>query len=49
MDTIFVNSKNNRTSEHHVLVLILADKLDLKRVKRVLHDQILVFTIHGKT
>ena len=31
MDTIFINSKNGRTSEYHVLVLKLADKLDLRR------------------
>ena len=31
MDTIFINSENSRTSEHHVLVLKLTDKLDLRR------------------
>ena len=31
MDTIFMNSKNSRTSEYHVLVLKLVDKLDLRR------------------
>ena len=31
MDTIFMNSENSRTSEYHVLVLRLADKLDLRR------------------
>ena len=31
MDTIFMNSENSKTSEHNVLVLKLADKLDLKR------------------
>ena len=31
MDTIFMNSENSRNSEHHVLVLNLTDKLDLKR------------------
>ena len=30
MDTIFMNSENSRTSEHHVLVLKLPDKLDLR-------------------
>ena len=30
MDTIFMNSENSRTSEYHVLVLKLSDKLDLK-------------------
>ena len=31
MDTIFVNSENSGASEYHVLVLKLADKLDLRR------------------
>ena len=31
MDTIFINSENRRTSEYHVLVLNLNDKLDLRR------------------
>ena len=31
MDKVFMNSKNSKTSEHHVLVLKLADKLDLRR------------------
>ena len=31
MDTIFMNSENSKTSEYHVLVLNLTDKLDLKR------------------
>ena len=31
MDTSFMNSENSRTSEHHVLVLKLTDKLDLRR------------------
>ena len=30
MDTIFMNSENSRTSEHLVLLLTLADKLDLR-------------------
>ena len=34
MDTIFMNSKNSKTSEYHVLVLKLADKLDLKRSQK---------------
>ena len=50
MDTIFINSENSRTSEYHVLVLKLTDKLDLRRFKKkVLLYQILVFTMHGKT
>ena len=31
MDAIFMNSENSRTSEYHVLVLKLADKLALRR------------------
>ena len=31
MDPIFINSENSRTSEYHVLVLKLSDKLDLRR------------------
>ena len=31
MDTIFVDSENSRTSEYHVLVLKLTNKLDLRR------------------
>ena len=31
MDTIFMNSENSKTSEHHVLVLKLTDTLDLRR------------------
>ena len=31
MDTIFMNSENSKTSEYHVLVLKLNDKLDLIR------------------
>ena len=31
MDTIFMNSENSKTSEYHVLVLKLTDKLELRR------------------
>ena len=31
MDTIFMNSENSKTSEYHVLVLKLTDKLNLRR------------------
>ena len=34
MNTIFMNFENSRTSEYHVLVLKLTDKLDLKRGKK---------------
>ena len=31
MDTIFMNSKNSRTSEYNIFVFKLTDKLDLRR------------------
>ena len=31
MGTIFMNAENSRISQHHVLVLKLTDKLDLRR------------------
>ena len=31
MDIIFPNLENSKTSEYHVLVFKLADKLDLRR------------------
>ena len=34
MDTIFMNSENSRTSEYDLLVLKLADKLDLRRSQK---------------
>ena len=49
MYTIFTNSENSKTSEPHVLILKLTNKLDLRRVKKVLLYQILVFITHGKT
>ena len=35
MDTIFMNSENSKTSEHHVLVLKLTDNEDLRGQKTV--------------
>ena len=34
MDTIFMNSKNSKTSEPHVLIRKLTHKLDLRRVEK---------------
>ena len=31
MDTTFINSENSKTSEPHVLIFKLTDKLDLRR------------------
>ena len=49
MDTIFINSDNSKTSEPHVLILNLTDKLNLRRGEKILLYQILVFITHGKT
>ena len=35
MDKIFMNSKNSRTSEYHVLLLNLTNKIDLRSEKTV--------------
>ena len=40
MDTIFTNSENSKTSEPHVLILKLTNKLDLRRGEKVLLYQI---------
>ena len=36
MDTIFMNSENNKTSESQVLILKLTDRLDLRRGEKIL-------------
>ena len=50
MNKIFMNSENSRTSQYHVLLLKLTNKLSLREeVRKVLLYQILVFIIHGET
>ena len=49
MDTIFISSENSKTSEPHIWILKLTDKLDLKRREKMLLYQTLVFITHGKT
>ena len=49
MDSIFMNPENSKTSEGHVLILMLTDKLDLRTGEKVLFYQTLVFTMHEKT
>ena len=44
MDSIFMNSENSRTSEYHVLILKLTDKLDLKRGQKSI-----ALSKHGRT
>ena len=51
MDTIFMNSENSRTSEYHVLVLKLTDKLDLRRGQKTvaLSNLSIYYTWKNKT
>ena len=49
MDTIFISSEKSKTSEPHIWILKLTDKLDLKRGEKMLLYQTLVFITHGKT
>ena len=48
MDTIFLNSKNSRTSNPHRLTFNFSDKIHIKSVINILLYQILVSTIHTK-
>ena len=36
MDTVFMNSENSKTSEPHILILKLTDKLDLRRGEKII-------------
>ena len=36
MDTIFMHSENSKTSESHVSILKLTDKLDLRRGEKII-------------
>ena len=36
MDTIFMNSENSRNSQTHVLILLLTDKLDIRRDEKTI-------------
>ena len=36
MDTIFMNSENSKTSELHILILKLPDKLNLRRGVKII-------------
>ena len=50
MDTIFMNSENSRTSEYHVLVLKLTDKLVLRRGQKsvALSNLSIYYTLKNK-
>ena len=46
MHTIFMNSKNSKTSDPHKLLLNLSDKIKFKRGENMLLYQILGYTTH---
>ena len=48
MDTIFINSENSRTSEFHILVFKLTDKLDLRNQKSVALSNLSIDYIYMK-
>ena len=48
MDKISMNSENSKTSEYHVLVLKLTDKLDLRRGQKTVALSDLSVIIRGK-
>ena len=43
MDTIFINSENSRTSEYHVLLLNLTNKIDLRSEKTVALSNLTIY------
>ena len=47
MDTIFINSRNSKTSDPQRLLLKLSNKIDLEVINKLLY-QIVAFTMHGK-
>ena len=48
MHTIFMNSENSKTFDHHRLIFNLLDKITLKSVINMLHHETLIFNTHGK-
>ena len=48
-DTIFMNSENGNTSEPHLLILKVTDKLDLRRGEKIITLSNLSIITHGKT
>ena len=46
MDTIFMNTENSKTSDHHKLLLNPLDKINLEVINMLLY-QSLAIAIHG--
>ena len=49
MDTIFINSENRKTSKAHILMLKLANELDLRMGEKITALSNLSIITHGKT
>ena len=49
MNTIFMDSESSKTSDPHVLILKLTNKLDLRIGEKIIPYQTLVFITHGET
>ena len=49
MDTIFMNSENSKTSEPHLLILKLTNKLYLRISEKIIALSNLSINAHGKT
>ena len=49
MDTIFMNSENNKKSKLHVLILKLTNKLDLRIGEKIISLSNLSIYSRGKT
>ena len=49
MDTIFMNCKNSKTSDPHIVLLNLTDKINLKRSDEHVALSNLTITVHEKT
>ena len=43
MDTIFMNSKNSKTSDPHRLLFNLADKIDLRKDKYIALSNLIIY------
>ena len=48
MNTIFMNSKNSKTSDRHRLLLNLAEKIDLRRKDKYIALSNFAFAAHEK-
>ena len=44
MDTIFINSKNSKSSDPHSLLLNLTDKINLKISDKIKHSPVIYYT-----